>query len=107
MKNYDVKVTQSEEYKTYVAALARLSSQYVAEIRRQYAAKAYELYAVEPVRRLVLAYWAEVQKLDADRIRAFTWAALDDAPEAASLEDFCLNKAGAYATAISFYFLGE
>lgn len=96
-------ITHSEEYKSYLWALCRLSSVYVSEIRRKFASKAYEQYQNETVRKLVLAYGEEARKLDENRIREFEWAANYPDHEY-SLEDSCLNKAGSYADAIKFFF---
>lgn len=99
-------ITQSEEYKTYIAALCRLASGYIPEIRRQLAEKALENFQNETLRRLVLAYGEEIQKLDADRLREFSWAASN--PETGySLEDSCLNNAEHYAAAIKLFFLDK
>lgn len=99
-------ITHSDEYKTYIKALAKLACQYVPEIRRQYAAKAFELFANETIRQLVLAYGEEVEKLEADRLREFAYAA-DYTDIEYSLEDSCLNNAGHYAAAIRLFFLGK
>ena len=97
-------VTNSEEYKAYLAALCELASGYVSKIRRQFAEKAFELYQNEAVRSLVLAYGVEVEKLRADRLRDFTWAANDPAIFGDRLDDSCLNKAESYGDAIKFFF---
>ena len=106
MKDLDkLHITQSAEYKAYIAALCELASNYVAKIRRQFAEKAFDNYQNEAVRSLVLAYGAELEKLRADRLRDFTWVA--DDPEAfggLELDDSCLNKAQSYADAIKFLF---
>lgn len=97
-------ITQSAEYKAYIEALCHLACVYIAEIRRQFAAKAFELYGNETIRRLVLAYGEEIKKLEADRLREFKFAA--DYPESAySLEDSCLNNAQHYAAAIKLFFI--
>lgn len=99
-----LEITQSAEYKAYIEALCRLACVYIAEIRRQFAAKAFELYGNETIRRLVLAYGEEIKKLEEDRLRDFKYAA--DYPESEfSLEDSCLNNAQHYAQAIKFFFL--
>ena len=100
------KITSSEEYKTYIAALARLASDYVPELRKQFAAKAVENFQNETLRTLVIAYGEEIKKLDADRLREFEWAAKD--PDGLhSLEDSCLNKARHFAATIKFFYLGN
>lgn len=100
-------ITHSEEYKTYIKALCRLASQYIPKIRRQFAEKAFELFQNETIRKLVLAYGIEIEKLDEDRLRDFNLAA--DYPEslAHGLEDSCLNNAGHYAQAIRLFFITE
>lgn len=96
-------ITHSPEYKAYVQALGRLASTYVPEIRRKFAAKAFDMFQNETIRKLVIAYGEEMKKLEADRACEFEWAC--NAPDNEySLEDSCLNKAGSYADAIRFFF---
>lgn len=97
-------IQHSEEYKAYIDALCRLACVYISSIRRQFAAKAFELYGNETVRRLVLAYGEEIKKLEADRLREFKFAA-DHADTEWSLEDSCLNNAAHYEAAIKLFFL--
>ena len=99
-------ITRSGEYKAYIEALCHLASQYIPEIRRQFAAKACELFQNETIRQLVLAYGEEAKKLEEERLREFTWAANYTESEY-SLEDSCLNNAGHYAVAIKLFFLGK
>ena len=99
----DVEMPESAEYKTYILALSRLSSIYIPEIRRKFAAKANGLFENETVRKLVLAYGEEERKLEADRASNFEFAARYPESEY-SLEDSCLNHAGSYAEAIKFFF---
>lgn len=106
-----LKITQSEEYSEYLAALCRIASGYVPRIRAQFAAKAFEKYQDASTRRLVLAYGEERAALEASRLRDFRSFAEtvidDDAPYEKSpdcLTDFCLNKAGAYADAVKLLF---
>ena len=102
-ENERFEIIHSAEYKTYTEALCRLASQYIPEIRRQYAAKAVELFKNETIRRLVLAYGEEAKKLESERLREFEWAA--NYPETAyTLEDSCLNNARHYAEAINLFF---
>ena len=103
-ENERFEITHSEEYKTYIEALCRLASQYIPEIRRQFAAKAVELFQNEAIRRLVLAYGEEGKKLEEERLREFAWAA-NYAESVYSLEDSCLNNANHYAAAIKLFFL--
>lgn len=104
IKKYEI--ISSDEYKAYIKALCRLASQYIAEIRQKYAARAYELYANETIRQLVLAYGEEVEKLDQDRLRDFSFVAEYPNFEG-HLEDSCLNNARHYEAAIKFFFLGK
>lgn len=95
---------QSEEYQTYIKALCKLASVYVARIRQQFAAKAVEMYQNETVRRLVIEYGKEVETLEAHRLRDFKYAAVDADGIVLSLEDPCLNKASSYGDAIKLLF---
>lgn len=97
-------ITHSEEYKAYIAALCRLASDYVPRIRRQIAEKAFDNYSDPTLRRLVLEYGKECEKLDADRLRDFEMVA--NAPElyAHGMQDSCLNHAAHYAAAIKLFF---
>ena len=52
----------------------------------------------------MLAYGEEIKKLDADRLRDFTWRAKEPGVMAHNLEDSCLNKAHSYHDAIKFLF---
>ena len=106
MTNEIYEITSSAEYKTYIAALARLASDYVPHIRKQFAAKALENFQNETLRTLVIAYGEEIKKLDADRLQDFEWAAKD--PDGVhSLEDSCLNKAKHFAATIKFFYLDK
>lgn len=98
------KVTHSDEYKEYLEALCHLACRYVPRIRVQYAIKAYEKYQDPTLRRLVLAYGKEFQKLEDDRLRAFT--RIDDRRcyNDSSFEDSVLNNAKHYAEAIHALF---
>lgn len=97
-------ITRTEEYKTYVAALCSLASGYVARIRRQFAEKAFDNYQNETIRKLVLAYGQELEKLQKMRLDDFTLVANDPEMFGHGLEDSCLNKAKSYADAIRFLF---
>lgn len=101
------KITQSEEYKTYIAALCRLASGYVPKIRLQFAEKALENFQSKTLRTLVIAYGEECKKLDADRLRDFMWKANDPETLCHNLEDSCLNNAEHYAAAIKLFFLDK
>lgn len=105
MTSEQLGITQSAEYRTYIAALCRLASQYVPEIRQQYAARAYEMFQNESVRRLVLAYGEERERLEESRLREFLWASEPGRESNTySLEDTCLNNARHYGEAIRFFF---
>lgn len=104
MKEQDYKVTQSEEYKTYIKALCRLSSNWVSRIRVQYAEKAYEMYQNETVRKIVIAYGEEIKKLDEDRLKDFNFVSRYGATTDESLEDSCLNNARHYSATIKMLF---
>lgn len=99
-----LRITQSEEYKTYLSALCRLASGYVSRIRVQFAEKAYEKYADETIRRLVLAYGEEREALDASRLRDFTYVSEYGATTPEHLNDSVLNKASSYGDAIRLLF---
>ena len=60
----DWKILRSEEYKNYIAALARLSSEWVPRIRIQFAEKALEKFKDKTIRRIVLEFGKEIVKLD-------------------------------------------
>lgn len=97
-------ITNTPEYKAYIAALCRLASQFVPRLRRQFADKAFDLYSDENVRRLVIAYGEEAKKLDEYRLREFSLVAEDPTSCPYELEDDCLNRAKSYADAIRFFF---
>ena len=103
-KEQDYKITQSEEYKEYLKALCRLSSDWIPEIRVQFAAKAYDKYQDATIRKLVLAYGEEKKKLDEYMYNHFRWESESDEPNAKFLEGDILNKAGAFAKTIYFLF---
>lgn len=64
-------ITRTEEYKQYMNALCRLASGYVSRIRVQFAEKAFDKYQDATIRRIVLAYGEQIEKLDADRLNDF------------------------------------
>lgn len=100
-------ITQSPEYAPYMKALSRLASAYIPRIRRQFAEQALEKFQNETVRRLVLAYGEEVEKLDADLLSDFKWAARYAGTENAepyTLETSCLNHAAHYGETLKFLF---
>lgn len=103
-KEQDYKIKNSESYKLYLAALCKLASQYVSSIRVQFAEKAYEMYANETVRKLVLAYGLEVEGLEKDRLRSFRYVSEYGATTPEHLNDSCLNNAHNYGAAIRFLF---
>ena len=104
MKEQDYTITRTDEYKEYLKALCRLASHYVSRIRVQFAEKAYEMYQNETVRRIVLAYGEEVEKLEKDRFRDFRFVSEYGAVTPESLDDSCLNKARSYGDTIKMLF---
>ena len=98
-------ITHSEEYKTYIKALCRLASGYIPEIRRQYAEKAFKMFQNETIRKLVLAYGTEIEKLDAERLGDFNLVADDPELFGHGLQDSCFNNAVHYAQAIKLFFI--
>lgn len=100
----DYKITQSEEYKAYIKALCTLSSQYVTRIRAQFCIKAYEMYQDKTVRRIVLAYGEEHEKLEEYRLMKFMWESEKEEPDETFLKDDVLNKANAYGDTIKMLF---
>lgn len=106
-------VRRSEEYQKYMKALCRMACRWVPEIRIQYAEKAFEMYKDESVRKLVLAYGEEAEKLDADRLRDFCnadehfdddfWGKYEVNRET-YLRDSCLIHADEYAQAAFLLF---
>ena len=96
--------TRTEECKAYIKALCRLASAYVARIRVKFAERAYEKYADPTIRRLVLEYGKECEKLDEDRLRDFEFASEYGATTEESLNDSCLINAREYGRAIWFLF---
>lgn len=103
-KEQDYKIKQSEEYKTYMKALCRLASQYVTQIRVQFAAKAYEKYQDETTRRIVIAYGEAAEELDAYLLKHFTWESEEEEPNEEWLKDDILNNAKHYAATIKMIF---
>ena len=98
-----LKITQSDEYKSYLKALCWIAADYVSRIRVQFAEKAFEMYQNETVRKIVLAYGVEHEKLEERRLRDFTFAT-EHPHSAGSLEDDCLNNARHYAHTIKMLF---
>lgn len=103
-EDQDLKITHSEEYKKYIEALCQLASGYVSRIRVQFAEKAYDMYQNETVRRIVLAYGEEIEKLRESRLNDFRFAADFGAVSQDSLEDFPLNNARHYGQTIKMLF---
>lgn len=99
-----LKVIHSDDYKAYLKALCRLASGYVSRIRVRFAEKAYEMYGNETVRKLVLAYGVEAEKLDEYRLRDFRHVSEFGGASEESLNDDCLNRARDYGKAIWFLF---
>ena len=104
MKEQDYKITQSEEYAEYMNALCRLASGYVSRIRVQFAEKAYDMYQNETVRRIVLEYGEEIQKLDEYRQKDFAYVARYGAVTPECLGDDVLNNAKHYEHTIKMLF---
>ena len=97
-------ITHTDEYKAYLSALCRLASNYVSRIRVKFAERAFEKYADTTIRKLVLAYGKEAEKLDEDRLRDFRYVSEYGATTEGHLEDSCLNNAHEYGKAIWFLF---
>lgn len=104
MKEQDLNITQSIDYKLYLKALCRLASDYVSRIRVQFAEKAYEMYQNETVRRIVLEYGKEAEQLDEYRLRDFCHVAEFGATTPDHLNDSCLCNAKHYAATIKMLF---
>ena len=104
MKEQDYRITNSEEYKQYIKALCHLASGYISQIRVQFAEQAYDMYANETIRSLVLAYGEEYEKREARRLRDFSHVSQFGAVTDESLEDSVLNNTHEYAEAIKFLF---
>lgn len=98
------KITSSEEYHKYLKALCRLASHYVSRIRVQFAEKAFDKYQDETIRKLVIAYGEQAEKLDETRLRDFCYVSEYGAATTESLNDSCLNNAGNYGQSIKFLF---
>lgn len=98
--------SRTEEYQAYSKALCRLASGYVSSIRILFATQAFEKYEDPTIRRLVLEYGKECEKLDRQRLRDFENYALldDDEYHSECLEDSCLNNARHYEEAIKLLF---
>ena len=100
----ELKIIHSDEYKAYLKALCRLASGYVSSIRVKFAERALEKYADPTIRRLVLAYGKEAEKLDDNRLFDFSFVAEYGAETDSRLEDTCLSNARHYGKAIWFLF---
>ena len=97
-------ITRTEEYKQYMKALCRLASGYVSRIRVQFAEKAFDKYQDATIRRIVLAYGEQIEKLDAQRLRDFETVSENGATTPECLEDSCLNYASDYGHTIKMLF---
>ena len=104
LEGENFKITHSEEYAAYIAALCKLSSHYVSPIRVKFAERAFAKYADPAVRKLVLAYGEEAEDLEKDRLREFKWASEYGATSDESMNDSCLNHAKSYGDAIFLLF---
>lgn len=100
----DYAIINSEEYKEYLKALCKLASRWVSKIRVQFAEKAYEMYLDKTVRRIVMAYGNECDKLQKDRFREFSFASHFGATTPDQLKDTCLNNAEHYAKTLMMLF---
>lgn len=92
------------DFEDYMSALCRLASGYVSRIRVQFAEKALDMYENETVRRIVLAYGEECEKLDHDRNREFLYVAKYGATTPDHLNDSCLNNFRHYGETIKMLF---
>ena len=99
----NLKIIHSAEYKRYIQSLCWIAEDYVPRIRVKFAVKAFEMYQNETVRRIVLAYGDEREKLEKRRLRDFTFAS-ENPDSVWSLEDDCLNNARSYAQTIKMLF---
>ena len=97
-------LTHTEEYGKYMASLCRLASGYVSTIRVKFATRAFEKYADPTIRKLVLAYGEECEKLDKDRLSDFRFVSEHGPSTDWALKDSCLNNAHEYGKAIWFLF---
>lgn len=104
MNNHDYAITHSEDYRYYIQSLCWLSSGYVSKIRVKFAEKAYEMYQNETIRKLVIEYGHEYEKLQNSRLADFSYCAEYGAVTSGSLEDSCLNHSREYAQTIKFFF---
>jgi hypothetical protein len=100
----EMKIMHSEEYKAYIKALCWVAEDYVSSIRVQFAEKAFEMYSNETVRKIVMAYGEEHEKLEDRRLRDFMHVAEFGAFTKESLNDDCLNNARHYAATIKMLF---
>lgn len=100
----ELKIINSDEYKAYIKALCWAAEGYISRIRVQFAEKAFEMYNNETVRKIVLAYGDEHEKLEERRLRDFTHVACYGAATKDSLTDDCLNNAGHYQATIKLLF---
>lgn len=100
----EMKIMHSEEYKAYIKALCWVAEDYISRIRVQFAEKAFEMYGNETVRKIVLAYGEEHEKLEERRLRDFTSVAQYGSHTEESLNDDCLNNARHYAATIKMLF---
>lgn len=105
MDTEKLRITTSDEYKTYISALSLRASTWIPKIRKQYAVKAFELFSDPSIRKLVIAYGEEMEKLRRDRLRDFETLANDPGRyDFLSLEDSCLINASEYGKAIDLLF---
>ena len=98
-----LRITQSDEYKNYLKALCWIAEGYVSRIRVQFAQKAFEMYQNETVRKIVLAYGVEHEKLEERRLLDFTFFSEHPSNEY-SMDDDCLNNARHYEKTIKMLF---
>lgn len=97
------KIFHSEEYAAYLETLCKIASRYISRIRVQYAAKAWEMFQNETVRRIVSEYAKELEELERHRLMDFKSASEHEVSES-HCEDWCLSKATSYADTIHLLF---
>ena len=100
----NLKIMHSEDYKDYLQALCWVSEEFVPRIRVQFAEKAFEMFADETVRKIVLACGEEYKKLKATRLRDFVSVSEHGAFSEYSLTDDCLNHFKDYAATVYMLF---
>lgn len=105
----EISVLLSEEYKQYIEALSDCACYYVERIRVQFAEKAYQNYFNETIKKLVLAYGEQAEKLRKERARDFAFAVeyfedYADEGKTVHIDDSCINKTKSYREALYLLF---